>query len=276
MQGFPKNQGRRSRASEAVRKQLISREMRFVLHRNVRRFTQQLLARLFDEGCNLNPALARIRFYEDFIRRLSADLPADARGRFCEKTPETIVDAPHRRYHAAVRYFLDHLSDAETQITATALNVIEALKMDWQQTAKKCLSNANPEDSYLQDLVEEISRANSDGNLAQHGLIKIRCRLQIAVVTSLMRHVRRTDLLRKKFGSIPQIIQGLNQNPTLFPALMARFETQIPYAAHIMAQSFWRTLNNMDTEFPGADPMLAGSPAAGQKTASLIEKETLK
>jgi hypothetical protein len=250
MQGLPKNQGRGSRASEAVRKQLISREMRFVLHQDVRRFTQQLLARLFDEGCNLNPALARIKFYDGFVRRLSADLPADARGRFCEKTPDAIMDAPHRRYHAAVRYFLAHLSDAETQITATVLNVIEALKMDWQQTAKKCLSNANPEDSYLQDLVAEISRTNAEGNLAQHGLDRIRCRIRIAVITSLMRHVRKPDLLREKFGSVPQILRGLSQNPTLFSSLMAKFKKQIPYAEHIIAQSFWHTLNNMDTETP--------------------------
>jgi hypothetical protein len=265
MQGFPKNQGRGGRASEAVRKQLIRREMRFVLHQDVRRFTQQLLARLFDEGCNLNPALARIRFYEDFVCWLAADLPADARGRFYEKTTDDIVDAPHRRYHAAVRYLLAHLPDAETQITATVLNVIEALKMDWQQTAIKCLSNANPEDSCLRGLVEEFSRANAEGNLAQHGFDRIRRRIRLAVITSLMRHVRKPDLLREKFGSVPQILRGVSQNPTFFSALMATFEKQIPYAAHIMAQSFWRTLNNMDTELPDADPMQAGSPAADPK-----------
>jgi len=250
MQRSPRNQGPGSRAGEATRKQLIRREMRFVLHQDVRRFTQQLLARLFDEGCNLNPALARTKFYEGFVRRLAADLPADTRGRFCEKTPDVVVDDAHRRYHAAVKYFLAQLSDAETQITATVLNVIEALKLDWQQTAKKCLSNANPEDPYLQDLVEEISRANSDGNLAQHGLGKIRCRIRIAVITSLMRHVRRPDLLREEFGSVPQILQGLSINPTLFSVLMAKFKKQIPYAEHVIAQSFWRTLNNMDTELP--------------------------
>jgi hypothetical protein len=265
MQESHKNKEPRRRTGEAARKQLIRREMRFVLHQDVRRFNQLLLARLFDEGCNLNPVLARIRFYEDFVHRLAADLPVDARGRFCEKTPDAIVDAPHRRYHAALKYFLAHLSDAETRITATVLNVIETLKMDWQQTAKKCLLTANPEDSYLKDLVEEISRANAEGNLAQHGLDKIRCRIRIAVITSLMRHVRRPDSLREKFGSVTQIVRSLSQHPTLFPALMATFEKQIPYAAHIMAQSFWRTLNNMDTELPGADPTQAGSPAADPK-----------
>jgi hypothetical protein len=68
-----------------------------------------------------------------------------------------------------------------------------------------------------------------------------------------MRHVRKPDLLRKEFGSFPQILRGLSQNPTLFSALMATFKKQIPYAEHIIAQSFWRTLNNMDTETPDPD-----------------------
>lgn len=250
MQRFPKNQKSKNRAGEAARKQLIRREMRFVLHQDVHRFTQQLLARLLDEGCNLNPALARVKFYEGFVRRLAIGLPADTRSRFCEKTPDAVVDDTHRRYHAAVKYCLAHLSDAETQITATVLDVIETLKLDWQQTAKKWLSNPNPGDPCLQNLVEEISRANFGGNLGQHGLDKIHRRLRIAVITSLMRHVRRPDLLREKFGSIPQLLYGLNQDPALFPALMAIFKEQIPYAEHVIAQSFWRTLNNMDTDLP--------------------------
>jgi hypothetical protein len=261
MQRFPKNQGSKNRAAEAARKQLIRREMRFVLHQDVRRFTQQLLARLLDEGCNLNPALARMMFYEGFVRRLAIDPPADTRSRFCEKTPDAVVDDTHRRFHAAVKYFLAHLSDAETQITATVLDVIETLKLDWQQTAKKYLSNTNPGDPYLQNLVEEISRANSYGNLAQHGLDKIHRRLRIAVITSLMRHVRRPDLLREKFGNVPRILRGFSQNPTFFPALMATFKKQIPYAEHVIAQSFWRTLNNMDTEIfdPDSGSKLQGS-----------------
>ncbi|MGD8443562.1 MAG: hypothetical protein PVI94_08685, partial [Desulfobacterales bacterium] len=74
MQESHKNKEPGRRTGEAARKQLIRREMRFVLHQDVRRFTQLLLARLFDEGCNLNPVLARIRFYEDFVHRLAADL----------------------------------------------------------------------------------------------------------------------------------------------------------------------------------------------------------
>ena len=261
MQRSPKNQGAGSRSGEDARRQLIQREMRFVLQQDVRRFTKQLMARLLDEGCNFHPALARKRFYEFFVHQLAAGLPADARIRLCDNTPQVIADDTHPRFHAAVKYFLTHLSDAETQMTAAVLDVIEALKLDWQRTAEKCPLNENTGDLYLQNLVEQILCANSDGNLAQHGLAKIRQRLQIAVVTSLLRHVRRTDLLREKFGSVPQILRGLSQNPTLFPALMATFKKQIPYAQHVMAQSFWRTLNNMDTEVsdPNSGPNIQDS-----------------
>jgi hypothetical protein len=253
MKKSPQNPGRASRAGEAARKQLISREMRFVLQQDVGRFTKQLLARLLDEGCNLHPDLARIMFYERFERRLASDLPADSRIRFCEKTPDFDTDCTHSHYHAAVKYFLTHLPDAETQITATVLDVIEALKLDWQRIAKKCLSNANPGDPYLQNLIEEISRVNPDGILAQHGLDKIRRRLKIAVVTSLMRHVRKPELLRETYGSVPLMLQGLSRDPAILPAVMATLKEQVPYAQHVTAQSFWRTLNNMDTELPDPD-----------------------
>jgi hypothetical protein len=139
-------------------------------------------------------------------------------------------------------------------MTATVLDVIEALSLDWQQIASKCLFSANAEASALYLLIDQISRANPDGNLARHGLGKIHRRLRIAVVTSLLRHVPRSDGLRERFGGVPQILQGLNQDPKLFPSLMACFKELIPYASHLTAQSFWRTLNNMDTETPGADP----------------------
>ena len=53
MQRSPRNRGPGSRAGEAARKQLIRREMRFVLHQDVRRFTQQLLARLLERWVGL-------------------------------------------------------------------------------------------------------------------------------------------------------------------------------------------------------------------------------
>jgi hypothetical protein len=33
---------------------------------------------------------------------------------------------------------------------------------------------------------------------------------------------------------------------------MATLKEQVPYAQHVISQSFWRTLNNLDTELPSA------------------------
>ena len=247
------NPGQDSRVAEATRKQLIKREMRFVLQRDVHQFTKLLLARLLDEGCNLHQDVARMMFYERFERRLSAGRPEDTRYRFCEKTPDSDTNCNHLRYHAAVKYSLAHLSDAETQITATVLDVIETLKLDWQRIAQTCLSDENLASPYLQDLIEQITHVNSGGKLAQHGLDQIRRRLKIAVVTSLMRHARKPDLLRKKYGSVPLILQGISRDPALLSAVMAALKEQVPYARHVIAQSFWRTMNNMDTELPDRD-----------------------
>jgi hypothetical protein len=244
------NPGQGSRVGEETRKQLIRREMRFVLQQDVRRFTEQLLARLRDEGCNLHPNLARKMFYERFEHLLASGRPADTRTRLFEDTPDSAPDWTHPRYHAAVKYFLTHLSDAEAQIVDAVLDVIETLKLDWQRIAQTCLSDEHLESPYLSDLIEQISRLNPKGKLAQHDLERIRRRLKIAVVTSLMRHVRKPDLLREKYGSLPKILQGKSRDPALMPALMAALKEQVPYAQQVISQSFWRTVNNLDTELP--------------------------
>ncbi len=253
MKKLLENPGQGSRVGEEIRKQLIRREMRFVLQQDVRRFTQQLLARLLDEGCNLHPDLARKMFYERFEHLLASGRPADTPTRFFEEPPDSAPDCTHPRYHAAVKYFLTHLSDAETQIVSAVLDVLETLKRDWQQIAQTCLSAENLASPYLPDLIEQISRVNPGGKLAQHDLERIRRRLKIAVVTSLMRHVRKPDLLREKYGSMPKILRGISCDPALMPALMGTLKEQVPYAQHVISQSFWRTLNNLDTELPDPD-----------------------
>lgn len=250
MKKLSKKPWRGDRSAEAARKQLTQREMRFVLLLDVRRFTRQLMARLLDEGCNLHPDLARIMFYERIERRLASGLPADSHARFCAKTMAAAAEFTHARYQAAVKYFHTHRSVTETQITAAVLDVIEALKLEWQQMARACLPNTDAGGSNLQNLIAQISRVNPDGKLARHGLDKIRRRLKIAVVASLLRHVRAPDLLKEKYGSVPQILQGLSRDPALFAALLVFLKKQVPYAQHVIARSFWRTLNSMDTELP--------------------------
>jgi hypothetical protein len=247
------NPGQCSHVGKETRKELIKREMRFVLQQDVRRFTEQLLARLLDEGCNLHPDLARKMFYERFERLLASGRPADTRTRFFEDTPDSAPDDTHPRYYAAVKYFLTHLSDAESQIIATELDIIETLKLDWQRIAQTCLLDENLASPYLQDLIEQISRVNPDGKLARHGLERIRRRLKIAVAASLMRHVRKPDLLREKYGNLPKILRSISRDPALMPAMMATLKEQVPYAQHVISQSFWRTLNNLDTELPDPD-----------------------
>ena len=253
MKRFLKNPGQGSCVGEETRKQLIRREMRFVLQQDVRRFTEQLLARLLDEGCNLHPDLARKMFYERFEHLLTSGRPADTRTRFFEDTPDSAPECTHPRYHATVKYFLTHLPDAETQIVTAVLDVIETLKLDWQRIAQTWLSDENPTSPHLQDLIKQISRLNPEGKLTRHGLERIRRRLKIAVVASLMRHVRKPDLLREKYGSVPKILRGISRDPALMPALMATLKEQVPYAQHVISQSFWRTLNNLDTELPDPD-----------------------
>lgn len=238
------------RSAEATRKELIRREMRFVLQQDVRRFTKQLLARLLDEGCNLHPELARNMFYGRFEHRLASDLPANTHAKRYTEARTTNTARTHPQYYAAAKYFLAHLADAETRMTAAVLDVIEHLKQEWQQMAQRCLPDTAQHGPALKNLIAQISAVNPEGHLTQHGFDTIQRRLRIAIVTSLMRYVRRPDELREKYGSVPQILQAMGRDPSLFPDLMMAFKAQIPYVRHVIAQSFWRTLNNMDTETP--------------------------
>ena len=238
---------RQGRDGSAARKQLIMRSMRFVLQRDVRWFRAQLLSRLLEEGCNLNSYLAQNMFYEYFERRVASHLPQEHRDIYFEKQLRE-TGFSHHRFHKAVKYFAHHLADAETKITAAVLDVLDALKQEWQHTAEKCLTDVKPDTAHLQDLISRISHCNPDGLLASHGLDTIRRRLKIAIITSLLRHDRRPDSLKEKYGGIRGIIRDLDRNPDLFTEIIAVIEKRIPYNRQIVTRSFWRTLNNMDFE----------------------------
>lgn len=252
--------------SEAARRMLIRREMRFVLQQDDGRFAKQLLARLLDEGCNLHPYLARKMFYAKFEHWLGNILPAERQTRFYEKVSGANPDLNHSRFHLAVKYSIKHLSEVETRLTAAVLDIIATLKEEWRQMAEKCLPLANAENTDLHNLIARIHQLNSNGYLARHGFDTICRRLRIALVTSLMRHARQPDLLREEYGSVPQLLKAINREPELFGNLIGTFKKQIPYAQHIIAQTFWRTLNNMDAEIP--DQSSKNSPPAliGQAT----------
>ena len=243
-----------SRKGEAARRQLIVGEMRFVLHQNEGQFAKLLLARLLDEGCNLHPHLARKMFYKLFEHWLRNILPVNVLPRIYEKVAGSNKDLNHSRYHKAVKYSIKHLSDAETQLTAAVLDIIATITENWRQMAENCLPGADGGDANLQNLIARIKRVNPNGNLAQHGLETIRRRLRIALATSLMRHVRQPDLLRKKHGGVLGALKEINREPECFASLMRSFKMQIPYFQHVVAQTFWRTLNNLDTEIPDPAP----------------------
>ena len=246
----PGKSGQIKRSGQTTRKELIRREMRFVLQKDIQRFTGQLQARLLDEGCNLHPILARVSFYEHFENRIASDLPVDLRNRFREDQSKKASDFSHPRYQKAVKYTLGHLSDAEAKIAAAVLDVLEMLKFKWRQTASQCTIGSISGNNDLDNLLTQLSKLNPKGYLARHGRPTIHRRLRIAIVTSLLRHVRQPELVREKFGRLSQILRDLGQNPELFPELMAMFQEQIPYAWLVISQTFWRTLTNMDYESP--------------------------
>ena len=248
MKQFQRKNGQNRYAGKAARQQLIKREMRFVLQQDEKRFTRQLLARLLDEGCNLNPNVARTMFYEHFEVRLMSAMPPGLRVHLTETLSQAASGFSQPRFNKTVKFFISHLSQADKKITAAVLDVIDTLKHEWQQTAEKCLFGDKPMDSHLMSLIDQFKRHHPEGNLANHGTVVIGRRLRIAITASLLRHVRKPDLLREKFGCAARIVQGSSQNPELFPELMSFFNKHVSYARLVATRTFWRTLNNMDLE----------------------------
>jgi hypothetical protein len=242
--------GRMNAAGHSARKELIKREMRFVLHQDVRRFTRQLQARLLDEGCNLHPVLARVSFYEQFERRMAAELPVEHQSRFTRDQSQISAEFNHPRHIKAVQYAMSHLRDAEAKVAAAVLDVIDLLKSKWQQTAHRCTTGSFLENRDLENLITRLSELNPEGYLVRHGSRTIRRRLRIAMVTSLLRHMRHPEFARQKYGRLSQLIRKMSQNPALFPELMIMFQEQVPYSWLVIPQTFWRTLTSMDYESP--------------------------
>ena len=177
-------------------------------------------------------------------------MPVALQRPFGENQSPTTSEFTHTRYQKAVKYALSHLSDAEAKITAAILDVLEVLKLKWRQTASQCIVDSTQGHHALENLITQISDLNPAGYLARHGRSTIDRRLRIAIVTSLLRHVRQPELLRKKFGRPSQILRKMGRNPALFSELMTIFQAQAPYARIVIPQTFWRTLTNMDYESP--------------------------
>lgn len=226
---------------------LIREETRFLLQGNDARFSKQLLARLLEEGCNLPLSVARPLFYRHAVLKLTADLNAAEQSAFARRFPEDHERLSHPRFHGIIRFLHSRLPDAETRMAYAAMDAVAAVIETWRLDDAALTNTPETFEAVAKKTVDRIRDANPAGRLAGLPFTVVIRRLRMALTASLLRHIRDSKEFRSRFGSIPQVLKTIQADPAVFCRVMSFLRDQLPYFSLVASQSFWRTLNNLDT-----------------------------
>ena len=249
---------------------LIRDEMMFLLERNKRRFAKQLLAHLLDEGCNLPIIIAKPRFYELMIAGLLAKATPSAQKKFTEKFGK-INFALHEEFFDAMLFFKSHLNSAEKHMAVEVTKSIDTIKAEWQLDDLLFQEELDHFETRLQAIIDQICPGVQDlscegvQDLSCEGvqtsvceemqdlsctipLERVRRRLYIALTTSLLRHLRERKSFQEEFGSIPEVLNAMQKDHTIFCRFMAFCKARTPYFNYIASRTFWRTLETLRLE----------------------------
>jgi hypothetical protein len=230
------------------RKQLIRDTMRFLLQRDEKRFSRQLLAQLLEEGCNYPLSLAKSRFYAWMIPGLAEKLDAAKKKELAKRLPEALSDVTHVHFGDAIHFYLSHLKHPEAQMAMQVIECLEKIKNEWRLDAAWFTVDFAGFNHSLEKTVEKFSESKPTHRLSALPMSRIRQRVYIALTTSLLKYISEPIGFQSRFGSVPEAITAMQTDHTVFCRAMAFFKTQTPYFAHLASQTFWRTLQNMNTE----------------------------
>jgi len=218
-----------------------------LLETDERRFSQLLLARLLDEGCNLPLKLAKPRLYMLMASALSKHLPFDKFAEIPEILEDHSTSFQHARFVEIMTFYYTHLSHAKQTMAFEFLNALDVIKAEWQEEAHLCQEKESMFGQRLQVIVESLfPQSLSDNDV--FSLPQVRRRLYLAMTTSLLRHLRDRSLFQSTFGSIPQALSAMQQNHAEFVRFLLFCRERIPYYDHIAAQIFWRALETVCLE----------------------------
>jgi hypothetical protein len=238
------------------RKRLINEMMQFLLQRQEPRFSKQLQAQLLDEGCNYPIALAKPRFYELMVFGLGAHLNSADRKKLDKHILPDVSNLNHIQFSAAMNYFSSHLKNSEKRMALEVINSIEDIIDEWKLNPAFFSGGQDAFDAHLEAVVGKFAKVCAPSRLPGLPINQIRRRLYIALTTSLYRFSRDQQKFQLEFGSIPATLRAMQADHTMFCRVMAYFGDQTPYFTHAASQSFWRTLQSLNT-----DRLSQGSPA---------------
>jgi hypothetical protein len=238
------------------RKQLINEMMQFLLQRQEQRFSKQLQAQLLDEGCNYPIVLAKPRFYELIISGLGVHLNPAAKKKLDKRILPDVSNLSHIQFSDTMSYFASHLKNCEKRMALEVINSIEHIIGEWKLAPAFFSGGQDEFNAHLEAVVGKFAKVCAPSRLPGVPITQIRRRLYIALTTSLCRFTRDQQAFQLKFGSIPATLRAMQADHTIFCRVMAYFGDQTPYFIHAASQTFWRTLQSLNT-----DHLSQGSPA---------------
>ena len=236
------------------KKQLISEMMQFLLQRNESRFSEQLKAQLLDEGCNYPITLAKPRFYELIVLGLAELLPMVAKKKFDKRISPDLSNLNHIQFSETMNYFVSHLKNFEKQMAIEVINSIEQIINEWKLNPTFFSDGLDEFNAHLQAVVKKFAKASASSRLPRFSINQIRRRLYIALTTSLYRFARDQKAFELESGSIPGVLKAMQEDHTVFCRVMTFFSTQTPYFPHAASQTYWRTLQSLNTGYLPEEP----------------------
>ena len=240
-------------AQKRARNELIREEMRFLLQRDPRRFSKELLARILDEGCNLPLALARPIFYDRVLSIASDMLAPGQRARLMERIPSDASEMTHLRFFDAIRFLHVNLPDSEVTLARAAIEAVAAVLRAWRLDSGFFSREAARFDADLRSIITRISENRPGGRLASQRFEDVRRRLHMALTASLLRHIVDPDSFRADFGPVSDSLRDMQKDHAVFSRAMVFFASRTPYFSEIASRTFWRTLAALDTDY-GSGP----------------------
>jgi hypothetical protein len=159
-------------------------------------------------------------------------------------------------------YFASHLNHSEKRMALEVINSIEHIIDEWKLDPALFSAGQDAFDAYLEIVVGKFAKVFAPSRLPVVSINQIRRRLYIALTTSLYRFSRDQQKFQLEFGSISATLRAMQVDHTMFCRVMAYFGDQTPYFNHTASQTFWRTLQSLNTEHlsQGAPAYNRGGP----------------
>jgi hypothetical protein len=152
-------------------------------------------------------------------------------------------------------FFKSHLNSAEKHMAIEVTKSIDTIKAEWQLDDLLFQEELDHFETRLQAVIDQICPGvqtsvyeGVQDKSCTLPLERVRRRLYIALTASLLRHLRERKSFQEEFGSIPEVVNAMQKDHTVFCRFMAFCKARTPYFSYIASRTFWRTFETLRLE----------------------------